>query len=133
MGYNWVNEDFSQFDRDNMARFFTAAYINHANSILAKILASPRAEEVFDSLVAADLRAANTLTAYQAMDYAQAAVFAKESYSQVLRAAAEIDVPIERQAWPADERANSTNEMFDWAIDNFGMNRPRTSIEVNNK
>ena len=125
MGYNWVNEDFSQFDRDNMARFSTAAYINQSNSILVKILASPRAEEVSVILAHADLQAANALSSYQNMDYAQAVVLAKEAYRQVLEAAAEINVAVEPEAWPADRRANSPNEIFNGTVDDFGVRRRR--------
>jgi hypothetical protein len=39
MSYIDVNWDFSQFDRDNMARFKTAAAIEQANSLAAEVLA----------------------------------------------------------------------------------------------
>ena len=119
MGYLGDTDSFSQFDRDNMARWFTAAYINQINSILPKILASPRADEVSDILADADVRATDALSAYQNMDYAQAVALAKSSYVQVLTAAQAIQVPIERQAWQADNRARSPNEMFKGAIDDF--------------
>lgn len=37
MSYIDLNSDFSQFDRDNMARDLTAGYINQANAILTQI------------------------------------------------------------------------------------------------
>ena len=125
MSYNAVNADFSQFDRDNMARFFTAAYINHSNSILARILASPRSNEVSDLLVNADNQATNALSAYQNMDYAQAVVFAKGVYVQILSAAAAITVPIEKPSWQADHRATSPNEMFHGAVDDIRSSHHR--------
>ena len=41
MSYIDLNWDFSQFDMDNMNRYLTSIYINQANTILAKIYASP--------------------------------------------------------------------------------------------
>ncbi|HSU24836.1 MAG TPA: hypothetical protein VLI65_02535, partial [Pyrinomonadaceae bacterium] len=119
MGYLFPNQSFSQFDRDNMARWFAAAYLNQSNTILPKILASPRADEVSGVLADADARAANALSAYQSMDYVEAAATAKEAYTQVLAAAASINVPIEKQAWQADDRANGHSTMFGPAIDDF--------------
>ena len=119
MGYLGDSQSFSQFDRDNMARWFTAASINQSNSILPKILDSPRASEISEILTDADVRATNALSAYQNMDYVEAATLAKSAYAQVLAAAATIDVPIEKEAWQADRRANSSNEMFSGAVDDF--------------
>jgi hypothetical protein len=125
MGYLGDTDSFSQFDRDNMARWFTAAYINQSNSILPKILASPRADEVSSVLTGADAQAANALLAYQDMDYLQAATLAKNCYSEVLAAAAVINVPIEKPAWQADYKAKSRNQMFSGAIDDFRVIRGR--------
>ncbi len=119
MGYLGDTDSFSQFDRDNMARWFTAAYINQSNIILPKILWSPRADEVSTALTNADAQATDALSAYQNMDYVQAATLAKSSYSRVLAAAASINIPIEKQAWQADQRANGHSPMFGGAVDDF--------------
>jgi hypothetical protein len=68
IGYLDLNLDFSQFDRDNMNRNLIAAYINQLNAILAKILASPRANNVSSLLSAADQQAEAALNIYQTMD-----------------------------------------------------------------
>ena len=122
MGYPWLNFDFSQFDRDNMNRNLTAAYLNQANAVLAKILASPTSREVNELLVAADLQGAAVLNIYQTMDYANAASYAKDAYAKVLAAAAQINVPVEQQAAPADSRAHGANYMLS---DDFTVGRRR--------
>ena len=125
MGYLNDSTGFSQFDRDNMARWCTAAYINEANRILAKVLAKPHAEDVSSLLRDADAIAGSALWAYQNMDYAQAVTWAKRSYEQVLAAAARIHVPVENEAWPADRRANGFTDRLDDAVDDFRQRPPR--------
>ena len=119
MGYLGDSTEFSQFDRDNMARWCTAAYINQADAILPKILASPRASEVSALLQEADVIAGTALTAYQSMDYVAAVTAAKRSYEDVLAAADTIHVPIENEAWQADRRSHALKDMFNGAIDDF--------------
>jgi len=119
MAYLGDSTGFNQFDRDNMARWCTAAYINEANAILPKILASPRAGEVSTALQWADVTAGNALAAYQSMDYAAAVIAAKRSYEDVLAAAGTIRVPIEPEAWQADRKARGSSDMFNGAIDDF--------------
>ena len=118
MSYLGDSTSYSQFDRDNMARWCTAAYINEANAILPKILASAQAEEVSDLLHDADVIAGTALAAYQIMDYVEAVTRAKSSYEQILAAAASLHVPIENEAWPADRKANA-NARFEGAVDDF--------------
>ncbi len=125
MAYLGDSTGFNQFDRDNMARWCTAAYINAANAILPKILASPRAGEVSTALQWADVTAGNALAAYQSMDYAAAVIAAKRAYEDVLAAADTIHVPIEQQAWQADRKAHSKNDMFNGALDDFRRRQPR--------
>jgi len=110
MGYGgWSRSNFSQFDRDNMNRYMTAIYINQANRILPAILSSPRAKEVKASLSSADSDATAALTSYGNMEYLNAAVSAKSAYDKVLAAAAQINIPVEPEAWPADYRRHVTN------------------------
>lgn len=112
MSYLDLNNDVSQFDRDNMNRFLTTTYINQANAILPKILRKPKAHQVASLLSSADNDAANALTAYSNMDYFAASSHAKSAYQRVLNAAAQINVHIEPQAWQADRRSLGTSPMF---------------------
>lgn len=112
MSYIDLNWDFSQFDRDNMNRFLTVGYLNQANVILADIYASPRAGQVAGLLTSADGHAAMALAGYETMDYAGAAFHARLAYGDVLDAAAQINVPVEPQAWQADYKAKGTSELF---------------------
>ena len=125
MGYKPVNTDFSQFDRDNMSRFMTAAYINHANSILARILESPRAGQTAGLLSAADTTAGEALAAYQAMDYGVAATRAKAAYESVIAAADSIHVDIEPFAWPADTNTLPPQAIVLGSVDDLGTYRGR--------
>ena len=112
MSYIDLNWDFSQFDRDNMNRFLTVGYLNQANVILDGIYASPRAGQVAGLLTSADGHAAAALAGYEAMDYAGAAFHARLAYGDVLDAAAQINVPVEPQAWQADYKAKGASELF---------------------
>lgn len=112
MSYIDLNWDFSQFDQDNMNRYLTSEYINQANAVLAKIYASPRAGRVSAQLSAADALAGQALVAYAAMDYAGAAMYAKQAYAGVLAAAAQINVPVEPQSWQADYKAKGASDKF---------------------
>lgn len=117
MSYIDLNWDFSQFDRDNMNRYMTSAYLNQANQVLADVVASPRVDEVTGLLANADDHAADALADYDAMDYADAAHDAKAAYDAVLAAAAEINVPVEPQAWQADHKAKGASGAFVDAVD----------------
>jgi hypothetical protein len=54
MSYIDLNWDFSQFDRDNMNRYMTAAFAENANRIAADVLADPDAGRAADELAGAD-------------------------------------------------------------------------------
>jgi hypothetical protein len=112
MHYLDLAAGFSQFDRDNMNRWLTAAYINQANAVLAMIGKSPRAGQVASLLPAADAMAKAALDAYQEMNYAQAVAKAKGSYGRVLSAAAAIGVKVEPQSWQADYKAKGRSPKF---------------------
>jgi hypothetical protein len=123
MSYIDLNWDFSQFDRDNMNRYLTSAYINQANSVLARIYASPRAANVASLLTSADAEAAAALSAYDAMDYPGATLRAKQAYASVLTAAAQINVPVEPQSWQADYKAKGHSSKFVDGVD-YPRNKP---------
>ena len=110
MSYLYTSNNFSQFDRDNMNRWMTAVYINQANKILAKIVASPRAAQVGNLLLAADADAAAALVGYNDMDYLVAVGKAKSAYENVLAAAVEINIPVERNGSPGELRNRSPYE-----------------------
>jgi hypothetical protein len=112
MGYLVFGSGFSQFDRDNMNRYLTAAYINQANAVLAKIAASPRAGQVGTQVLQADSDAAAALTAHHVMNYSGATAHAKSAYEKVLAAAAAINVQVEPQSWQADYKAKGTSSKF---------------------
>lgn len=112
MSYIDLSLNFSQFDQDNMDRWMTAAYINQANVILAKITASPRAAAAGALLLAADSAASQALARYAAMDYRNAVAQAKTAYLQVLSGAAAANVKVEPQAWQADFKAKGKSDKF---------------------
>jgi hypothetical protein len=117
MSYIDLNWDFSQFDRDNMNRYLTSIYLNQANTILADIYASPKAGQVGSLLTSADDNAAIALAEYDTMDYANAAMYAKAAYSDVLTAAAQINVKVEPQSWQADYKAKGQSGKFVDSVD----------------
>ena len=96
-------------DRDNNNRYMTAIYINQANAILPKILASPRASQVTGVLTSADADAASALVKYDAMDYPAAVVKAKSAYDKVLAAASQINIQIEPNGAPSELRSHRPN------------------------
>jgi len=117
MSYIDLSTNFSQFDRDNMDRWMTAAYINHANTVLASIMKSPRANAAAATLQAADGDATHALASYAGMDYRNAVARAKAAYGQVLQAAATIGVKVEPQSWQADYKAKGRNGKFVDTVD----------------
>ncbi len=124
MSYLNINYDFSQFDRDNMNRWLTAAYINQSNAILPKILEKPQAGQVADLLATADAHAAAAIVAYKNMDYLNASTFSKAAYQTVLNAAAQINVHIEPQASTADYRAKGRSSKFVDSIQDYRFQTP---------
>jgi hypothetical protein len=117
MAYLDLSDAFSQFDRDNMDRWLTAAYINQANSVLASVYKSPRVNQQAVALIAADAKASEALTHYQAMNYAAAVTSAKTAYAGVLAAAAAIGVKVEPQSYQADYKAKGKSPKFVDTVD----------------
>jgi hypothetical protein len=109
MSYLQLSNNFSQFDRDNMNRWMTAIYINQANTILPKVLASPRANQIDEVLSSADADAASALTKYDNLNYLDAVVKAKSAYDKVLAAAAQIHIQIEPNGSPSEFRSHRPN------------------------
>jgi hypothetical protein len=87
MGYMFHNFDFGQFDRDNMNRYQTSAYVRSANAIAEDVLASgpPLAARV--ALHLADFLVGRAEAALAGHDYARGRDCAKLGYETVLLAA----------------------------------------------
>ena len=117
MSYTDLNADFSQFDRDNMARYLTAGYINQANAVLAAVYASPNVSSAAGELASADQKAAAALAAFKVMDYAGAAAHAKGAYQSVLGAAAKAGVHVEPQSYAADYKSKGSSPKFVDTVD----------------
>jgi hypothetical protein len=124
MSYIDLNWDFGQFDRDNMNRYLTATYINTANRVLAKIYDTHRAASAAALLVAADAHAAQALFVYDRMDYAGAALEARQAYQTVVAAATQLHVRIEPHQWRADFRIPRQNHRAMEDRLNFQRNKP---------
>ncbi|NKQ52858.1 hypothetical protein HFP15_08185 [Amycolatopsis sp. K13G38] len=105
MSYLALDKDFGQFDHDTLDRTLTAAFVNEANAVLARIDAGPRASEVADLVTAADDTATAALEDYQAMNYGSSVSKANSAYRTVLEAAARAGVPVEPEAPRADQNA----------------------------
>ena len=88
----------------------TAVYINQANKIMAKILASPRADQVDFALESADADAAAALVSYAGMDYLAAAEKSKSAYQRVVTAAEQINIAIERNSSTGELRNRAPYE-----------------------
>lgn len=123
MSYLGNENDFGQFDRDDMGRWLTTGYLNQANQVLARILSSSRAPRAYGQISAADADAVAAFDAYQRRDYAGGAVLAKRAFDRLLRAAADIQVPIEPQAPSADMKSRSPARFFVDPIPPFGDTR----------
>jgi hypothetical protein len=106
MSYIGLSNNFSQFDRDNMDRWMTAVYINQANLILGKIVASPQVSQVAGLLSSADADATTALTKYNGMDYLNAVISAKSAYNKVLTTAADLNIRIEPNSWPTQYKSH---------------------------
>ncbi|MFB6719409.1 hypothetical protein ACFCV3_04580 [Kribbella sp. NPDC056345] len=95
MSYIDLNWDFSQFDRDNMDRFQTAARNEAANDLAARALAAPRAERAHDELRRADLLLGLAKNALARHDYSAAYALASQTYSVVEEGARQAGVDVD--------------------------------------
>lgn len=95
MNYMDINNDFSQFDRDNLNRWHSAAYSTAVNAIAGKILRNEKKAETYVGLRRADALIGEASRLIAEHHYLDAARNAKEAYL-LARAAAErigINVP----------------------------------------
>ena len=94
MSYIDLNWDFSQFDRDNMNRYMSAAFTRNANRIAADILADPDAGKAADELATADRLIGASKAAFARHQYLAAVFLAKAAYDQVRKGARQAGVPV---------------------------------------
>jgi hypothetical protein len=83
---------FSQFERDNLARWDTVGHLNRANLLLEQVLAHPRAHQVRHLVTAADQRAAQALRQFADWRYDQAAAAAIRAYGRLVTAAQQLGI-----------------------------------------
>lgn len=100
MSYLDVNNEFSQFDQDNLSRWLTASYINLANSMLPAIYKKPGAGAYAAELLDADYLAwaANVLW-LQERDYTAAQGYARAAYDAVVEVSHALNIPMGPSAW----------------------------------
>ena len=109
MSYIDLNWDFSQFDRDNAARFQAAGFIANANVIAGEILASRKAGRAGSFLAAADAAVGRAERAMAAHDYDRTWFAARAAYELVLQGAdrAGVDVKASHNGWAVLPRVTS--------------------------
>jgi len=94
MSYIDLNWDFSQFDRDNSARFHGAGYAELANRIAKDILRDRDAKKAAGNLSDADRELEAAQGAVAAHDYSGMLRHAERAYFEVREGAARAGVPI---------------------------------------
>ncbi len=94
MSYIDLNWDFSQFDRDNMDRFQTAAFIEAANRLAEATLSAERPGRAADELRRADRAIGLAEDAFAAHAYPRAVGTAEGAYELALRGAREAGVDV---------------------------------------
>lgn len=116
-----VNADFSQFDRDNMNRWMTSAFVTQANAI-AELIWSGRGR-VANAIAAADRAVGTAKSRFAAHRYVDARRAAMEAYD-LLRSAARklrIDVVGDRSGMYVEgPSTNSAPDQGRPKIDHFG-------------
>lgn len=112
MSYLDLANEFGQFDRDNAGRWLTAAYLNQANQVLARIVTKRSWSTHQERLVEADDRALAAIGEIGERDYVAGARLAKQAYDLLLDVAADLNIVIEPQARPADDKAFGRSTMF---------------------
>jgi hypothetical protein len=92
MSYLFVNNEYSQFDRDNHARYLTAAYLDAVNAVADQVLA--RGGRGTAALRAADDSAAAATRLFAAHRYEAALAASSAAYDAALRAATAAGVTV---------------------------------------
>jgi hypothetical protein len=109
MSYIDLNWDFSQFDRDNMNRYMSAAFTRNANRIAADILADHDAGKAADELATADRLTGASKAAFARHQYLTAVFLAKAAYDQVRKGARQAGVPVvgSHEGWEVEGAGSS--------------------------
>ena len=94
MSYVDLNWDFSQWDKDNTNRFQSAGYINNANALVKRILASSNAAAARADLQAADAYYGRAKSALAAHSYNSTFDNARLAYESVLAGARKAGVRV---------------------------------------
>ena len=131
MSYIDLNWDFSQFDRDNMDRFQTAA-LNEASNRLAELaLAAPQAPKSYDELRRADRLLGQAKSSFARHDYIGAVSSALQAYESVVEGAREAGVDVDaeqeaaRVAAKQSRRSSSAHPPHEF-VDTLGPHSPRS-------
>ncbi len=110
MSYLHANNEFSQFDQDNLSRWLTASYINLASSMLPAIYKKPGAGAYAAELLEADYLAWAAKEIWlQYRDYTTAQFYARAAYDQVVEVSQALNIPLEPAAWQG-ELARAVNQ-----------------------
>lgn len=105
MGYMWINNEFSQFDYDNLDRFTAAANVAAAQQVAASVLRSSQAGAGRAALHVADRYLGRAGALFAAHQYPGAAREARAAYAAVRAAAkaAGVTVTGSDAGWRVDE------------------------------
>jgi hypothetical protein len=110
MNYFWSNNEFSQFDQDNLARWLVVSYFNLANDLLGKIYENKKAGQQAQALQLADAYAYYAvMTFFYVRDFSASEYYARKAYDLVLGVAEALNIPLEAAAWQASY-ARSVNK-----------------------
>jgi hypothetical protein len=131
MSYIDLNWDFSQFDRDNMDRYQTAALYEAANRLAQLALDAPQAEKAYDELLRADLLLGQAKASFGRHDYTGALSSALQAYESVVEGAREAGVDTDaaqaeaRIAARESRRPSSAHPPHEF-VDTLGPHSPRS-------
>ena len=95
MSYLAVSNGFSVFDKDNMARYYVAGYLNWANAILGRMQTEQLPAWARDKIARADRLARAAQGEFRSWDYRRAAGHARYAWSIVRRVAENLGVATE--------------------------------------
>lgn len=131
MSYLSTNDDFGQFDRDNLQRWMTAAHLEAVNTVLAQIAVHGQ-PATDDELRAIDEVATVAANAFAQHQYEEALWAARAAYGLVLASAEKrnISIPAPTDGWRLDDltteedddvRSASSRGHLDWyaTVDRF--------------
>ena len=106
MSYIDLNWDFSQFDRDNMNRFQTAALVEAANRLAEEALSAERPAAAYFELRNSDRAVGRAEEAFAGHNYLSAMRYAASAYDLAVKGAREAGVDVER----SQESARLSNQ-----------------------